>query len=230
MCVCVHERILNADETAWRILPNGATTWAQTGCDSVTLATRDSEKATVTVMATVSAAGTKLPLMMICKGGPIAERNQLGDVHPHLTFHTKKGWMNHEAFEMYLKFLRQQFVDDDIIYLLLDTFTVHRKPELRELANGLNIRMIFVPAGMTDKYQPLDRQVFGALKATAKRYVYRQMAADPGSRIGMSGAIAILVRCWEGLSPSVINSAWSLYVDDTRSDDEDILPEENDHF
>ena len=98
------------------------------------------------------------------------------------------------------------------------------------MANGLNIRMIFVPAGMTDKYQPLDRRVFGALKATAKRYVYRQMAADPGSRIGMSGAIAILVRCWEGLSPSVINSAWSLYVDDTRSDDEDILPEENEHF
>ena len=215
-----HDRVLNADETAWRILPNGATTWAQTGSDNVTLTIRDDEKQTVTVMATVSASGSKFPLMMICKGGPIAERNQLQDIHPHLPFHTEKGWMNRESFETYLKFIRQQFSDDDPIYLLLDTYTVHKLACVRELAAGLNIHLRFIPAGMTDKYQPLDRRVFGALKSTAKRYIYREMATNPTARIGMPKAIAILIRCWESLSPAVINSAWSLYLEDVQSDEE----------
>ena len=63
-----HDRIINGDETAWRILPNGATTWAEKGSDSVVLHVQDDEKKTITVMASVTAAGTKLPLLLIANG------------------------------------------------------------------------------------------------------------------------------------------------------------------
>ena len=37
------------------------------------------------------------------------------------------------------------------------------------LLNELNLQLHFIPAGMTDKLQPLDRNCFGALKDTACR-------------------------------------------------------------
>ena len=63
-----NDRIVNADETAWRILPNGCTTWATRGADAVTINTNDDEKKMVTVMASVTASGRKLPLMVIATG------------------------------------------------------------------------------------------------------------------------------------------------------------------
>ena len=79
-----NDRIVNADETAWRILPNGCTTWATRGADAVTINANDDEKKIVTVMASVTASGRKLPLMVIATGkSHRCEATQLGDIWPH---------------------------------------------------------------------------------------------------------------------------------------------------
>lgn len=208
-----HDRVVNADETAWRILPNGCTTWAIRGCDSVLVQVCDDEKQTITVMASITAAGTKLPMMMIAKGTTHrCEETQLGDIYPHFAYHTESGWMNADAFLTYLKFLRQQFIDDQKVYLVLDTYGSHRTQSAREMAEALNISLIFVPPGMTDRCQPLDLRVFGALKSIAKAAIYRKLADNPGCRIGMLDAVRILISSWEHLSLDAVNSAWAGYL------------------
>lgn len=213
-----HDRIVNADETAWRILPNGCTTWAIRGSDSVLVNVKDDEKQTITVMASITASATKLPLMMIAKGtGNRCEATQLGDIYPHFSHHTESGWMDQDAFVTYLKFLRQQFHDDQKVYLILDTYSSHRTQSAREMAEGLNISLIFVPPGMTDCCQPLDLRVFGALKSIAKAAIYRKMTENPGCRIGMLDAVRILISSWEHLSQDALNSAWATYLEESDS-------------
>ena len=89
-----HSRILNADETAWKIMPNGLTTWTVKGTDNIQLLVNDDAKECLTVMATITAAGTKLPLFIIAKGKTQqVEQLQIGDVYPHFTSHSESGLM-----------------------------------------------------------------------------------------------------------------------------------------
>ena len=62
------DRILNCDETTVKILPNNMLTWAEMGTDAISLIVEDDEKKMITAMATITAAGTKLPLFLIAKG------------------------------------------------------------------------------------------------------------------------------------------------------------------
>ena len=55
---------------------------------------------------------------------------------------------------------------------------MHRGAEIKALANEINIQLHFIPAGMTDKLQHLDRNCFGALKATARRLFRERCKVD----------------------------------------------------
>ena len=206
------DRIINADETSWRILPSSITTWADSGSDAVDINVSDSEKKMITVMASITFAGTKLPLFMIAKGKTkMAEQSQLGDISYHMSSHSNSGWMEQDNFECYLKWLRQQYNDDDPLYLIVDQFPVHKTTMTMQLANALNIKMFFIPAGSTDKYQPLDYRVFGCLKNVAKNSIHRFIHEHPGEKIGMEYAVKTLIWAWEHINPDVLNEAWSIY-------------------
>ena len=210
------DRIVNADETCWRILPSGLTTWAKKGAENISILTRDDEKKAITVMASITAADTKLPLFVIAKGSTsVVETTQIGDIAPHYTHHTINGWMDADSFKRYLMLLRERcFPDDDIVFLIVDCYPSHCEQSVKETAQTLNIELLYVPPGMTDKCQPLDRRIFGALKQKAKKHIYQKMSENPGEKIGMAGAVRILVACWEGITPDLVHDAWSLFLDE----------------
>ena len=52
------DRILNGDETSWRILPSSMSTWADSGSDSIKINVADDEKKMITVMAKITYSGT----------------------------------------------------------------------------------------------------------------------------------------------------------------------------
>ena len=65
------------------------TTWAETGADSISINAVDNEKKAITVMATISYAGTKLPLFMVAKGkSKASEQSQLGDILYRMSAHS----------------------------------------------------------------------------------------------------------------------------------------------
>ena len=121
--------------------------------------------------------------------------------------------MTTECFKEYLSMLREQYKGGEELYLILDSFSVHKSAAVQEFATGLKIHLMFIPAGMTDKLQPLDVRIFGVLKSIARSYLVREMQELADQKIGMPKAIQILVRSWEQLSSETITSAWSVYRD-----------------
>ena len=77
-----------------------------------------------------------------------------------------------EGFFQYLQLLRELFggVDGEKLYLILDVYLSHRTEDVNNFSVWLNMEHIFVPAEMTNEFQPLDRAVFGCLKAYAKGF------------------------------------------------------------
>lgn len=169
----------------------------------------------VTAMATVSMAGTKLPLFLIAKGKTEAvERTQLGDLCNHMAIHSEEGWMDQEGFETYLKWLRQQYYDDEPIYLIVDCYPIHINQRSTEIAQALKINLLFIPPGMTDKYQPLDRRIFGCLKGWTKFQISKLLVEQPNTKIGIQKAVQYFIWAWERLNPDVVQESWSIYLDD----------------
>jgi hypothetical protein len=150
------------------------------------------------------------------------ERSQLGDISPHVAMHSQSGWVTVETFEDHLRFLKQQLPGDDPIDLMLDCYSVHRNQRIRDAAADLGIVLKFVPAGMTDELQPLDRAVFGIMKSALIR-MWRQYCADCETpRLTHQVGGQFLVRAWEMVSAHVIANGWRISEgDDGALDDRD---------
>jgi hypothetical protein len=92
----------------------------------------------------------------------------------------------------------------------MDVYPTHRTELVKNHAANLQIELLFVPAGGTSKYQPLDARVFGELKSRARAAFLRH-----SSIIGLRGAtyeerIDILEDCWNRISPESIMKAWGI--------------------
>jgi hypothetical protein len=77
-------RINNCDETARLLDPNGVLTWAEPGSESIRAKIHGNEKDCVTVLSSVIAIKTKIPLVFIAsrKTGRV-EPSQVGNVDNH---------------------------------------------------------------------------------------------------------------------------------------------------
>ena len=124
--------------------------------------------------------------------------------------HSEKGWTTADTFYNYLLFLRQHFNDDDDIHLILDSYKAHKCQSVQDLAQTLHIKLYYIPSGLTDMFQPLDKRIFSCLKATAK-YLFKKAYNDnPNQKFSKSIACQYMIWAWEHLHSHVILEAWSL--------------------
>jgi hypothetical protein len=77
----------------------------------------------------------------------------------------------------------------------------------------LEITLHFIPPGLTDEFQPLDRIVFGVLKSHAKRLFHERFRLNPSARRTRKDAVSDMLSAWELLGESAIETAWTIYVD-----------------
>jgi hypothetical protein len=139
------------------VIPSGLLTWAPVGADGVTVNINANDKECVTVLASITAAGNKLPLFAIAQGKTQkVERTQLGSDETLVCAHSKSGWTRIATFLQYLDWLAKYYEDEIAagfsIQLILDLYPVHRSKEVKKYAKAL----WFIPAGFTDELQPLD--------------------------------------------------------------------------
>jgi hypothetical protein len=80
------------------------------------------------------------------------------------------------------------------IWMLLDCHSVHRAKAMRRHARELGIHLLFIPPGLTDELQPIDRFVFGAMKATCRRLYRLHGQSDPSCPITQRLAAGFLIR------------------------------------
>jgi hypothetical protein len=88
-----YSRVINVDESCWKVYPTGLRTWAHRGAQNISLHISGKEKDSFTVVAAITAARSKLPLSLIARGKTDAvEESHFGDVAYHHTDHSKSGW------------------------------------------------------------------------------------------------------------------------------------------
>jgi hypothetical protein len=75
----------------------------------------------------------------------------------------------------------------------------------------MGIVLQFIPPGLTDEFQPLDRLVFGALKATAKHLFQQAYWQDPRHVFNRQSASQHMIQAWNRLQSHVIEEAWDIY-------------------
>lgn len=217
-----NDRIVNIDETSWHAVPNNMRTWALKGSQSVQIRTSTDEKLAMTVLCGITAARTKLPMLIVAKGATDTVCKNLGEISPHRAAHSESGWVNEGVFTEYLMWLREYYGDDDKIYLVMDCYSVHRTERVKDLARTLNIEIMFVPPGATDNLQPLDRCIFGAMKGIARRKWRRMYDLGEKERMGKQDMTKILVASWEAVSPHLLEQAWNIYNPEDDEDEEQI--------
>jgi hypothetical protein len=125
--------------------------------------------------------------------------------------------MNEETMMRYLQWLHDVLSDlhseNDKYELIMDIYAAHITQSVRHRAAELGFNVHFIPSGLTDRYQPLDRAVFGAVKATARREYLKLMRASPTNRITKVQAVSILQMAWSMASNATLEAAWSIYED-----------------
>jgi hypothetical protein len=224
-----HDRILNVDETNWRSVSPGFWTWAATGTESVSCLIQNNEKEGVTAIASVDATGMKLPLTIIGKGKTPRCLSAL-DLPPEIwTATSSSGWTTTDVMCRYLQLLREHLYPTGPLVILLDTYAAHRAAVTREAAARLQIELVFIPPGCTDRLQPLDRRIFGVLKAHAREIWRAYYHKTQGAKTTRSMMAENLLVSWERITPDIVVSAWDIFQEgwevqeadegDTRMDD-----------
>jgi hypothetical protein len=144
-------RIVNCQDTMWRVALNGFLTWAPVEEDGSSLSLNVTEKETIITVARITAAHEKLLLFLIAKRKTErVERSQSVAPDGCVLTHSPSGWTRVSTFREYFESLRQCYGDQDPIYRSLDGHSVHRSVGIRRFAAELGIVFQFIPPGRTD--------------------------------------------------------------------------------
>jgi hypothetical protein len=208
------ERVLNLDETHWKAVAAGFLTWASVSAESVSAFIANDAKQGMTVLATINAIGEKLPLMIVGQGK--TDRCLAGYHLPDGTWFdkTESGWTTADVMCAYFGKLRREIFPNGPLILLLDTYAAHRCQVVRDVAELWGIDLVFIPPGCTDLLQPLDRRVFGVMKAFARQNWRREYHRTHGDQVTRPMIARSLLDAWDRITPDVIESAWEIFEPD----------------
>lgn len=222
--------VLNMDETCIRTFNPRRKQIAQKGKDTIKLSKdKLNEKEGTTYIAILPMnPQIKMPFVIVASGrSELCEEKFKIENNNDYCLHSTTGWTNEAVMIKYLRWLSQQ-MNGQKFALILDVFRAHKKQAVLEEAAKLNIKLIFVPSCGTGVYQPLDRKIFGIVKAKLRKESCNVKSDENRFRKIHS----LMCTIWEEISDKAINSAWDIpdlgkfLILDQDSDDEDYIPEE----
>jgi hypothetical protein len=174
------------------------------------------QKQNFTAVAAITAAYERLPIQLIAKGTTKRTEKNFGPVGDNIMAHTTSGWSTLDSFCAFVTWLRNYGDYGEKVggqyrqlTLVLDIYKVHKAERVKRLAESLNIKLIFIPPGMTDACQPLDRTIFGVLKMKAKK-IFRIEFAEEQS-VSKMKACELLQKCWNEISLAALRRSWAIY-------------------
>lgn len=159
-------QVCNFDETRVVFGDAGTVTIEKKGAKGVYVSSGGDTKRGVTVIAGVKADGSKLPLVFIFKGRQRGPRNVV-IAEPHTKDISRSGWVNGQIWKRWsakLLYSGEHINTNQPSLIVLDRYKTHMEETFIQKCNQKNIRVLFVPGGMTGALQPLDVSIFGPLK------------------------------------------------------------------
>jgi hypothetical protein len=110
----------------------------------------------------------------------------------------------------YIEWLHREVADGHPCVLVLDVYPSHRTERVFATAESNDVELLFVPAGDTGRFQPLDRRVFGELKSRARAEFGRRLWLAGGADIDYETSVHILVTSWNAIPTTNIKNAWNV--------------------
>jgi hypothetical protein len=209
---------INMDETSWQVIPNRVITISNKGQEQVKCVFDGNQKDRVTVIASISAAGEKLPLWLIAQG--ITDRCESKFRNDEflaraiangklVITHSPNGWMNSGIAESYLAWLRDRLPTGDLA-LVWDGYSAHENDYVMAKAKERHIDITFVPHGQTGNWQPLDHRIFGELKSRARARFSAAHLGQLRPALSKVWSARILIQCWDSIEEENISQAWTI--------------------
>src|SRR5205085_9269143 len=98
---------------------------------------------------------------------------------------SNKGWVNIGILKILFDKIAN-FTNKTPSILLVDCFKSHVDEETIKLASAMNIKIIVIPPGKTNKFQPLDVGIHGPLKSNAATLCKQELIKDNIAKIDMN--------------------------------------------
>jgi hypothetical protein len=178
----------NMDETYFLYINMPISTFGYTGSESTQIAYVGNEKQGFTSILCVSAAGCLLKPIVIKKGKTARSLTKVELPENFMKCYSNSGWINCGILKILLDDINKHAKGEPAI-LILDQYSTHTDDYIINEAKKLNIKLIFVPAGLTGKLQPLDVGVNGPIKAASKKIYKKSSANIDGYKINLNAAI-----------------------------------------
>ena len=201
--------ILNMDETSWNFVFMNGDVLAATGDEVVHAQLPDDPRKSFTVLATISADGSRFPPLFLATRTTELCHRQFQDLKSpkqlYELYHSAHGYTNDDVMEFYFG-LVHKWMGGKKCALILDRFRAHTSQKTRDNAAKYNIRLVFIPTSGTEKFQPLDIRVFGCLKSSGQCHFDQDLFKKQEGH-STSEAADVFINCWYRLSRDVINAA-----------------------
>lgn len=171
------ENFFNMDETFWRMINFVFTTIGIKGSDSTKILYNGNAKNGLSVALIISAAGNLLKPIIIGKGKTKRCLEKLNLTKSVIGCFSNNGWMNNGIMNIVFDSINISNEGKPSV-LLLDQYPSHNNEYIIKEAAAKNITLLYVPVGLTYKYQPLDVKINGILKSTARRLWRQERITD----------------------------------------------------
>lgn len=148
------------------------------GTDSIKINCENNPKENITIGCTISAGGSFLKPLLIAKGKTKRCLYKYNLTDEIIGTYTESGWANEDCIILLLDQIASITHNEQSI-LLLDQHGSHTTDKVCEYAKSKNINLIFIPTGLTYKYQPLDVAINGILKNKARSLYASFLASNP---------------------------------------------------
>ena len=225
-------RIVNMDETPFNYVFLRGQVLAEKGKEEVDAKLPDDYRKSFTAIASITADGKKLPPIFLATGKSPRSMQQFDGMSSKTSdyelFYSEGGNTDEKAMIHYLQLLHI-WMKSFPCALVLDRYASHETEAVKQKAKELDIRLVYIPTSATDKFQPLDRRVFGVLKSKASKE-FDNFVFDAHRGFTKPEAADLFVRTWREIGENIVKKAWNLEEmldDDDDPEDSDFEPEDN---
>lgn len=94
--------------------------------------------------------------------------------------YTNKGWADEKCIIIILNQIAAITKGKESL-LLMDQYKSHMTDKVKKYAKTKRINILYIPIGMTNKYQPLDVKINGILKNKATKSYSKFIALNPNN-------------------------------------------------
>ena len=122
--------------------------------------------------------------------------------------YSNNGWVNCGIINIALNEIYKE-TKGKVSVLLLDQFKSHKDDFIKKEAEKKNIKLIYVPVGLTSKYQPLDVLINGLLKQKAKKLWRQEIIKDPNIKITNEDGVKHFLKAKEDITSEIIKKSFN---------------------